>query len=147
MVKLGKLNKSNKDVSTNEELKQMNLITKYAILSVISVMLTTLVIISIIYSYINNEWRYIDGAFQAITGAFDVLCDSLCMYLSLNINDKQYHYVCSLCDSECKIICAKCYTNNEETRNTIRENTKLHSIVSLTSLQSSALNTPTNTSQ
>ena len=138
--KLGKLNRNNKAVSTEMELKFMDTITKYAILSVTSVMFTTFVLLSIIYSALKSEWSYIDGVLQAIGAVLDVFIDTLCMYLSLSVNNRMYYYICWFCDIKCKLLCVKNYSNNKETRDTIKEMARQSTRLSVNTITSMGLN-------
>eukprot|EP01084_Bolivina_argentea_P086252 155893_1 len=106
VIKLRRINKqcqSSADISSNIEL--LNIIRRYAILSVIAVMFTSfyavVVIISAPISNISSHSNYVTSASQALMMSFDVALDTLCMVLSLAQNGNIYKRICALCHNNC----------------------------------------------
>merc|ERR1711933_507088 len=78
---------------TNDKL--LKTVKKYSVLSVISVMFSTLyalmmIIISLLGITFNHTIANITGCIICL----DVFIDTLCMILSLNMNDKYYQRIC-----------------------------------------------------
>eukprot|EP01084_Bolivina_argentea_P190803 327777_1 len=88
-----KLYKINKEIDMVES-KLLPTMKKYAILSMISVMFTTIYgIVSIIVSAIGDN-SYLSLAILGFILCIDVFVDTICMALSLKSNDRYYRRMC-----------------------------------------------------
>lgn len=102
--KLRKLrNVSSSDINNIDKTNQLsNTVKKYSVLSVISVTFSTLYVIILIIlavSGINFNVHWIIEVLALIL-CLDVFIDSLCMSLTLKVNDKYYKYLCYICDHD-----------------------------------------------
>eukprot|EP00483_Globobulimina_turgida_P007136 UN07150 len=82
----------NDQVSNNDLLKTMQ---KYSVLSVVSVMLTTLYAVAAAIGS-SMGFRHSIAVVLAVILCLDVFIDSMCMTLSLKVNDKYYGMICCL---------------------------------------------------
>ena len=107
VIKLTKLNKEttrhsmDDTIQTNDH-RLLRTIRKYAVLSVFSVMFTTFyAIINIIFTNLSGKYDYELFAISAVILCLDVFMDTLCMTLSLSMNDKYYQLLCSCFHRKC----------------------------------------------
>ena len=83
-------------------------------------MFTTIVGSTIFISSLTN-WGYWDAVIQANLFCFDVILDTICMALSLQLNNEKYLSLCFCCDKRLKLCCANIYNANDTTIENIKE--------------------------
>ena len=91
-----KLYQIGRAVNDDTNLKTMR---KYSILNIISIIFTSLYAICALLAGIfgKEEDQYLAGAIMAVIICFDVFIDTICMTLSLNVNERYYRYFCYFC--------------------------------------------------
>mmetsp|Transcript_105434 Transcript_105434/g.128670 ORF Transcript_105434/g.128670 Transcript_105434/m.128670 type:complete len:340 (-) Transcript_105434:158-1177(-) len=105
--KLSELLRNNK----SEDESYINTITKYSVLSIVSVTFTTLqpFILIISYTLFGAKSPRIYGEIITLCQCFDIFIDTICMQLSLGINMTKYAFICHYCDYNLRICCNKCH--------------------------------------
>merc|ERR1712151_212208 len=97
VFKLGKIGKSAQCTSNADTIR------KYAVLNIVSISFTTIYavfgVICVSYRSSMNEFElvYLEQTVLAVVVVIDVFLDSICMTLSLNVNERYYHLCCFLC--------------------------------------------------
>ena len=98
VYKLLQMRKNTIQSSQSSDEKVQQLVRKYAVLSVISVTFSTfaaLIIIVFSTTGATGSQRHFMAEFFAGFVSLDVFLDSLCMTLSLSVNDKHYRSICA----------------------------------------------------
>ena len=105
--KLSELLRNNK----SQDESYINTITKYSVLSIVSVTFTTLqpFILIISYTLFGAKSPRIYGEIITLCQCFDIFIDTICMQLSLGINMTKYAFICHYCDYNLRICCSKCH--------------------------------------
>jgi len=106
VYKLSKLTKQNQ---IKQQIKLIQKITKYSVLSIISVMFTTCIPIAlgIAFVFFGAKSPRISAVVQTLCQCFDIFLDTLCMLLTLQKNNNVYAFICFCCDVKLKKCCAK----------------------------------------
>eukprot|EP01084_Bolivina_argentea_P269493 458045_1 len=92
--KLQTLRQKTKELNRKTDLKLFETVRKYAVLSVISVMFSTFYAFVMIIAALIGIWTYWVSEILALVLVLDVFVDSLCMALSINLNEKYYKKLC-----------------------------------------------------
>ena len=100
MCKMHKMRKMRTPLSgkidSDIDQRYINTIRKYGILSIISVMLTTTYIVMAVILVFSSA-SYEMNKFVAIILSLEVFIDSICMTLSLKVNERYFKYFCYWC--------------------------------------------------
>ena len=76
---------------------------KYAVLNIVSISFTTIyAVFAVICVFVHiemdhSELVYLEQTVLAVVVVMDVFIDTICMTLSLSVNDQYYRYCCYLC--------------------------------------------------
>jgi len=125
--------------------KLLTTISKSTILALISLTMTFLTPITMLFGYYtlstsHNQTMYEAGTcLLAFCSLFDVYTNYICILLSYNCFDKMYVKVCGKCDKKCRAICIEKILNKKKTKGDYKE----VSMVSKTSMTSVTMETET----